>query len=92
MTVVDLARWFRISTSSRGEFLAILSGPPGLLGLQIETIVDFRTVYADEIVQTLPGSEATTGRPFQATTLDLLTILDTARLFNSQQLILSMNE
>ena len=92
MTVVDLARWFRISTSTRCEFLAILSGPPGLLGLQIETIVDFRTIYADEIVQTLQVSESTTSRPFRATTRDLLTLLDTTRLFNSQQLILGANE
>ncbi len=92
MTVVDLARWFRVSTTSRSEFLAILSGPPGLLGLQVDTIVGFRTVYADEIVQTLQVSETTTGRPFRATTRDLLTLLDTARLFNSQQLILGMRE
>jgi len=92
MTVVDLARWFRVSTSCRGEFLAILSGPPGLIGLLVETIVGFRTVYADEIVQTLQVSESTTGRPFRATTHDLLTLLDTTRLFNSQQLIFGMNE
>lgn len=92
MTVIDLARWFRIATSCRGELLAILTGPPGLLGLQIETIVDFRTVYADEIVQTLQVSESTTSRPFQATTRDLLTLLDTTRLFSSQQIIFGTNE
>jgi purine-binding chemotaxis protein CheW len=92
MTVIDLARWFRISTSSRCEFLAIVNGPPGLLGLQIETTEGFRTVYADEVVQTLQISESTTSRPFRATTRDLLTLLDITRLFSSQQIILGAGE
>lgn len=92
ITVVDMARWFRIASSGKCDLLAIVAGPPGLLGLQIETTVGFRIVYADEIVQTLKSAVSTTGRPFQATTRDLLTLIDTKQLFKNQQIIIGGSE
>lgn len=88
ISVVDLAKWFRISVVERSNFVAIVQGPPGRLGLQIEDIVNFRTVYKDEVVQTLHVGEAKTGRPIHATTIDLLTLLDTRRLFESPHIII----
>lgn len=92
ISVVDLARWFRIQSAEESDFLAILSGPPGLLGLRIESVVDFREVYSDEIVQTIQGAELSAGRPIAATTRDLLTILDAERLFNNRQIIIGVRE
>lgn len=92
ISVVDLAHWFRIPSLEESDFLAILSGPPGMLGLRIGGVVDFREVFSDEIVQTIQGAELSAGRPIAATTRDLLTILDSDRLFNNRQIIIGVRD
>jgi len=81
--VVDTAAWFGIPAHALG-YLLILQGPCGLLGLLVDSVVDFRAVHADEIVAGL--SDAGSNRPVTGMTRDLVALVDLPRLFESPEL------
>ncbi len=78
---IDMARWFGIDTKTKGHLLAVVEGPPGKLGLLIDSVLGFRDVAAGDIVETFCDDTQSTGHPVQATTKDLIAILSLEQLF-----------
>lgn len=87
LAVVDLSRWFRVGVTLRCDYLVILAGTEGLLGLLVESVGEFRPVFADEIALSLQEIAVKSGRPFLATTQDLLTLIDPVQLFNNPEVL-----
>lgn len=80
VSAIDLGAWFGIATRGEARYLALLRGPEGFLGLGVEEVMGFRTLYADEITAGDTGSH----RPIAGITKDLVALLDITKLLGSE--------
>ncbi len=87
MSVVDLARWFRVGAhTSEASHLVVLEGPRGLLGLLVDSVDDLRAIYEDEIARDLRDGSVGSDRGISHTTRDLVALIDPARLFGHPEI------
>ncbi|MCP4679107.1 MAG: chemotaxis protein CheW [Deltaproteobacteria bacterium] len=83
ISVIDIAKWFNIGASVAGRLLAVVEGPSGKLGLLVDSVLGFQDIMAEDMVETLCDDAQSSGHPIQATTKDLIAILDLEQLFRS---------
>lgn len=86
VSVVDLGRWFSVSGTSEPKYLVVLEGAPGRLALLGDRVDDVRVIYRDELLPKEIGHGVDRQHPVDATTRDLLTLLDVRRLFESDRI------
>jgi chemotaxis signal transduction protein len=79
VTVVSLAKWFGVSAGG-GAYMVVLAGAEGGLGLLVDSVLDFRSLYKDELATSF---SAQADRPIRAMTRDLVALLDPVKLFAS---------
>jgi chemotaxis signal transduction protein len=92
MGAIDLARWFGIAAPATSRLLAVVEGPPGRLGLLIDSIQGFQDVTTDDLVETFCDDSQSTGHPVQFTTKDLVAILDLHQLFQCPEVAVDFTE
>ncbi len=85
IAAIDMKRWFGINARTSGNLLAVVEGQNGKLGLLIDAVLGFKNVTADDIAETLCHDSESTGHPIQATTKDLVAILNLQQLFNCRE-------
>ncbi len=85
ISVVSLAKWFGVQARGGGEYLVVLGGAKGGLGLLVDCVLDFRNIYEDELAAT---SCVNAERPLRAMTRDLVALLDPTKVFSSPALVL----
>jgi twitching motility protein PilI len=83
LSAVNLGSWFG-GAESRGGFLAVTSGPQGLLGLLIDTVLNFREIFSDEIAERVNPA---LGQSISAITKDLVRLVDIRHLLSDERLI-----
>ena len=83
VSVVDLARWFGVTTDGTPRFLLLLRAPAGLVGVTAEQVLGFRAVHEDELS---PPDDAS-DRPVAAITKDLTALIDVDRLVADDDLL-----
>lgn len=84
--VVDTAALFEIETVRQQEFLVIVDGEEGPLGLLVDEALTFREVLANEVLQDHKGARS--DRPVLARTNDLVAILDMGRVLRDKRLVI----
>jgi purine-binding chemotaxis protein CheW len=87
ISVVSLARFFKLESSGVSDFLAVVEGKLGAIGLLADTLLGFRDIYADEIAEKFGKNTADDERPIRAITKDLVSIIDLQRLLDDKRLI-----
>lgn len=86
ISVVHLGHWLGEATRREGACLAVVEGPQGALGLLIDDVIGFREVLESDLSETL-SPNAAKQRFTRAITKDLVTLLDVARLLESEEII-----
>lgn len=85
--VINLGLWFGVTgLPATMPYLALLEGKPGRLALGVHSGGGIAQVTADQIANELTKGADHYGLPILATTKDLLTILDTTRLFEMSEI------
>jgi len=85
-SVIRLEHWLGQREASRGEQLAVIAGPDGLLGILIDEVLGFRDIREDELSEALAPA-ASERRFTRAVTKDLISILDVPRLIASSEIV-----
>jgi chemotaxis signal transduction protein len=86
VSVVHLGHWLGEATRRQGARLAVVEGPRGALGLLIDDVIGFREVLESDLSDTL-SPNAAKQRFTRAITKDLVTLLDVARLLESDEIV-----
>ncbi|MEK7705568.1 MAG: chemotaxis protein CheW [Myxococcota bacterium] len=92
VSVIDLARLAGESRNATADVLAVVNGAAGDLGLLVDDVLDFRDIETDEVVQGEADPAAGIGLPTLGTTRSLVVLLDVARLFSDERVVVNRSE
>lgn len=91
VSVIDLPRLLGVGTlRTRNPLLALVEGPPGQLGVLFDEVVDVREIYRDEVSSDTLLRERFATKPILGATRDLVVIIDTGRLFSSDDVVVDL--
>lgn len=83
ISVVDLGLYLGARGATRPRFLVVVRGGPGLIGLGVEEVLEFRALHEDEVEANAHAGN----RPLRAVTRDLVQVLDIPRLVSDEALV-----
>jgi len=86
LSVLDLAKYLNVDKCGEWSELVVIEDTQGALGVLVEQVIGFRTVYTDQLAESF-SSLGGGGRPDQAMTTDVVAVLDLRSLLASDRLI-----
>ncbi len=84
---IDIARWFVLESAVSSRLLAVVEGPPGKIGLLVDSVLGFRAVIRNDINESFCSDHHSIGKPISGTTKDLIALINMEGLFASPDIV-----